>query len=211
MIARRLAVVLCALACRALPLARHEWGQAMLADLDHVDDDHEALSFAGGCLFAAGIERYRDFDTRFATGLWAVALATGLCAIIHLVCAARGVAVLLGAPDGMLAVLRQSQGADAELVARYQAARPVVVGCFFLLGLVQAAAGFLLVQADFRRFVPVWYAGLGVAVAAVTIQLGIIWTLDGIPSEFYATLVQAAAIPALLAWSNGRHHRLETP
>ncbi len=209
MTSQQLALALCHLASRTLPLARRQWGDAMIADLAAADEDQQALAYAGGCLRAAIAERCRDFDTRFAAALWSVALVTGLFAMIHLVCAAHGVAVLLGAPDGMLTSLRQSDGMSAATIARYEAARPFVIGCFFTLGFVQAAAGWFLVRADFKRFLWAWCAAAIVAAVAVTIQLSVIWTADGVPSEFYALLVQAAAIPALLLWSNGRHKGVE--
>lgn len=200
---RRVAFALCDLANRMLPVPRRHWGRAMIADLDHVEDDREALAYAAGCLHAAVVERCRDFDTRFAAGLWSVALVTGLFAMIHVVCAAHGVNVLLGAHDGMLDALRRRGGADRFVIARY------VIGCFFMLGMVHAAANWLLVRSQFGLFLAAWCAALVVAGLAVAIQLSVIWTADGVPSEFYALIVQAAVIPALLIWSKGRHHHRE--
>ena len=209
MMRRRFASIICEAASRVLPSSRRQWGDAMIADLGYVDDDDEALTYATGCLLAAFVERFRDFDTRFAAGLWSVAVVTGLFAMIHVVCAAHGVRVLLGAPDAMLDALRQSGGMNDVVVARFESARPVVIGCFFILGFMHAAAGWFLIRAEFKRFLFAWCAALLVAVVAVAIQLSVIWTADGVPSEFYALLVQGAAIPSLLIWSNGRHRRLE--
>lgn len=210
MIRRRLARALCDIANRTLPYARRQWGQAMIADLASVDDDREACVFAVGCVIAAVKERFCDFDTRFAAGLWTVALVTGLFAMIHVVCAAHGVRVLLGAPDAMLESIRHSSGESGSVIARYESARPVVIGCFFVLGFLHAASGWFLARAEFGRFVLTWCGALMVAATAVAIQLSVIDTADGVPSEFYALLVQGTAIPALLIWSNGRHRRLET-
>ncbi len=181
----------------------------MLADLECVGDD-DAFAFAGGCLIAAVKERFCDFDTRFAAGLWAVAVVSGLFGVIHLLCAAHGVRVLLGAPDGMLESLRQSGNLSRSVVSRFESARPFVIACFVALGLLQVIAGWFLVRVRFWEFLFAWCVAVIIAVAAVAVQLSVIWTGDGVPSEFYAILVQAAAIPALLLWSDGRHRRLET-
>jgi hypothetical protein len=204
----RLAFALCALAATILPARRRMWGEAMRAELWHIADPRSALSHAAGCLAAAARERARDFDTRFAAGLWSVALVSGAFAIFHISCAARGVDVLLGRPDGFLDALIRSGRADAGLVAAYRAARPVVIACLFALGFAQLAAAWLLFHRQLRRFVITWCAALASAIAAVAIQLSVVWTLDGVPAEFVALLFQAAALPMLLLWSNGRHRRL---
>jgi len=205
---RRLALLLCNAANRLLPPRRKPWGAAMTAELVHAADDRSALAFAGGCLLAAACERARDFDTRFTAGLWSVALATIVLAAIITACAARGVGVLLGAPDGMYAALVRG-GADPLLIATYERARPIVVACFLALGLAQFATAWFLVRADLRHFWRAWWVALIITIAVVAIQLAVIWSINGLPTEFHALLLQAAALPALLAWSNGGHHHQE--
>lgn len=200
----RLPVALCDLAARLLPARRRLWGDAMRAELAHIDDRRSAFAHAGGCLVAAVRERARDFDTRFTAGLWAVALASTAFALIHLACAARGMNVLLGGHDGFREALIRG-GADAQLLASYESARPVVVACIAGLGLAHLAAAFLLFRTEVGRFLVAWSVALLIATIAVVIQLSVIWSLDGLPSEYFALLIQAVAVPLLLFWSNGRH------
>lgn len=203
---RRFALVLCDFATGVLPAARKRWGKAMAAELQYVDDS-AALAYACGCAVTAIRERTRDFDTRFITGLWLIAIVTGLLAITQIACAVRGVEVLFGAPDGMYDSLVRKYGAKSILITNYVSARPVVIGSFFFLGSAHLAAAFFLIRAQFHLFLIAWCAALLIAIVAVAAQLSIIWNLDGVPLEFQALLVQALALPALLAWSNGRHVR----
>lgn len=200
----RLAFTLCRAAGHMLPAARKPWADAMTAELVHAEDDRAALAYAGGCLLAALRERLRDFDTRFAAGLWSIAVITGLFAVFQFACAAHGIRALLGARDGMREALLH-QGASPALMASYEAARPIVIGCFIILGCTHLAAAWFLSRTQLHRFLITWSAALLVAGVAVTIQLSIVWSLDGMPSEFHALLMQAVALPALLAWSHGRH------
>ena len=200
----RLAAALCELAVRILPGRRRDWGEAMKAELAHVDAGGPALAHGGGCLVAAAKARAQDFDTRFAAGLWSVALVTAGFAAFHLQCAARGIAALNGGRDGFLEALLRG-GADADLVASYRSAMPAVIACFIALGLVHAVAAVLLARRRLDLFPVAWTAALAIAAAAVAIQLSVVWTPVGLPTEFQALLVQAAALPPLLLWSRGRH------
>lgn len=201
----RLPLALCALARLVLPARRKLWGDAMRVELAHIDDPRSAMRHAGGCVVAAVRERAHDFDSRFAAGLWVVALASAAFALFHLACAARGVRVLLGGHDGFLEALIRS-GADGQILASYTGARPLVIACFAGLGLAHLAAAFLLFRMELRRFLFAWSAALLIATVAVAVQLSIVWSADGLPSEYFALLVQATAVPLLLFWSNGRHH-----
>lgn len=205
---RHLAVALCEAAGRLLPATRKRWADAMIVELSHADDDRDALAFGAGCLHAALRERARDLDTRFAAGLWSIAVFTALFAVLRLECAARGIAVLLGARDGMRDLLAV-QGASLALLARYDFARPAVTGCFVILGCAHLAGGWFLGQGQVRRFMAAWCVALVVAAFAVAVQLSVFWQLDGVPSEFHALLVQAIAVPALLAWFHRRQSQLE--
>ncbi len=203
---RRLAVALCGAASRVLPASRRRWADAMVVELAHTDGDRAALGFAGGCLLAALHERVRDLDTRFAAGLWSIAVITALFAVLRISCAARGLAAIFGARDGMHEALA-GQGASLALMTRYDAARPVVVGCFVVLGCAQLAGAWFLSRGQLQRSLVAWCVALIVATITVGIQLSIVWNLDGVPSEFHALLVQAA-VPALLIWFRRRQDRL---
>ncbi|QNQ08052.1 hypothetical protein [Sphingomonas alpina] len=200
----RLAFTLCRVAGHMLPAARKPWADAMTAELAHAEDDRAALAYAGGCLLAALHERMCDFDTRFTAGLWSIAIVTSLFAVVQFACAAHGIRALLGARDGMSEALLH-HGASPALMASYEAARPIVIGCFIILGCTHLAAAWFLSRTQFHRFLIAWCAALLVASVAVAIQLSIVWSIDGVPSEFHALILQAVVLPALLAWSQSRH------
>lgn len=199
----RLPLILCNVATYLLPASRRSWSDGMIAELSHADDDRAALAFASGCLVAAMRERARDADTHIMAALWTIAVATAFYAVIRLVCAAQGVAVLLGAHDGMRDALLK-YGASSSVMASYETARPFVVGCFLALGTVQLATAWFLSRGQIRPFAAAWCLALLIAGIAVAIQLSIIPNAAGVPSEFHALLMQAVAVPALLVWL---HHR----
>lgn len=200
-----LPLAICELAIRILPESRKSWGQAMEAELSYIHDDREGLGHAFGCLAAAARERACNFETRFAAGLWAIALVSVAFAVLHLYCASRGIQVLLGSPDGFLDGLRRTGSVDAELVANYHRAMPLVIACFAGLGLAHIATAYFLVCGELRLAFTAWCAALSAAALAVAIQLSVIWNADGLPSEFWALLFQALSISMLKLWSNGRH------
>jgi hypothetical protein len=202
---RRLTALLNAATLRVLPSSRREWGEAMSAELAYIDD-RAALVHAGNCVLAAVGERVRDFETRFSAAVGLVAMATVVFALDQLGCAMRGVQVLLGRSDGMLALL-VSRGAGPELVARYQTTRPLVVTCLVALGAIHLLGAWLLLRRRWRPFLAVWSAALAVAVCAVWLQLRVVWSLDGVPSEVNGVLVQAVSLSLILAWVDGRRPR----
>lgn len=199
----RLPLILCNVATYLLPANRRSWADGMIAELSHVDNDRAALNFAGGCLLAAMRERARDADTHILAALWTIAIATAFYAVVRLVCAAQGVAVLFGAHDGMRGALLR-HGASSSVMASYEAARPIVIGCFLALGTVQLATAWFLSRGQIRPFATAWCIAVLIAGTAVVIQLSIIPNGAGVPSEFHALLMQAVAVPALLVWL---HHR----
>lgn len=54
---RRFASALMAHAADILPPARSPWADAMRHELDHIDSDREALTWAAGCVLASYVER----------------------------------------------------------------------------------------------------------------------------------------------------------
>jgi len=199
----RLPLILCNVAARLLPASRRSWADGMIAELSHADDARAALNFASGCLVAALRERARDADTHIMAMLWTIAMVTALYAVVQLVCAVRGVAVLFGARDGMMDALVRN-GASPTIIASYETARPMVVGCFLALGTVQIATAWFLSRGQIRPFAIAWCIALLIASIAVAIQLSIIRNGAGVPSEFHALFMQAVAVPALLVWLRRR-------
>ena len=202
---RRLSAMLCQVAIRVLPIRRRAWGEAMKAELSYVPAGRSALAYAVGCLMAAARARMSDFEAQFATGLGSLALVSAAFGAFHIACASRGVEVMLGRPDGFLAALERSGRASPDLIASYQAAMPFVILCLFALGFAHLAGSYFLLRREWRRFLLAWCGALLAAIAAVIVQLSVVWSGGGLPSEFFALLVQAIALPMLLLWSNGRH------
>lgn len=60
---RRLALVLMRRVSQVLPTSRLEWAKAMRAELDHLQDDRDALAWAMGCLVAGSKERINTMLT----------------------------------------------------------------------------------------------------------------------------------------------------
>ena len=203
----RLAPLLCKLAVRVLSAPRKSWGTAMEAELHYIGPERPAIAYAAGCLVAAIQERASDFETRLSAGLCSIAVVSAAFGLFHIQCGARGVQVLLGRPDGFLDSLVRSGRADAGLIASYQSAMPIVIACLFALGAAHLAAAYFLVRRHLRGFVAAWCSALGSAAVAVTVQLSVVWTGDGLPSEFFALLIQATALSLLVIWSNGQHGR----
>jgi hypothetical protein len=56
---RRIATALMKHAIRVLPSARSEWAEAMQHEIHHIENDREALTWAGGCVLASYAERSR--------------------------------------------------------------------------------------------------------------------------------------------------------
>jgi hypothetical protein len=54
---RKIARRLTSYAAHVLPHQRADWAKAMASELDHIRDDHSALRWAVGCLFASFIAR----------------------------------------------------------------------------------------------------------------------------------------------------------
>lgn len=185
-----------------LPASRREWGEAMSAERAYVDE-RDALAQAIGSLIAALKERVRDFDSRFSLAVGLIALVTAVCAFDRMVCAIRGAQILMGRPDGMLALLRKG-AMNPELVARYEMLRPFVVACFFGLGVAYMLGAWLLLRKKWAAFSTVSAMTLAIAVCAIWLQLLVVGGLDGVPSEVDGLVVQAIFIPLILAWSNGR-------
>lgn len=59
-IARRIAFVLMRHVFRVLPPARSEWGEAMRRELDHIENDWEALRWSAGCVVVSYVQRANE-------------------------------------------------------------------------------------------------------------------------------------------------------
>ncbi len=77
---RRLALGLVRLAVRLLPPGRGDWADAMIAELQYVDDDRSALAWAGGCVIAVIRQRMRVMTTgNWKISRWIIAPEMLLC------------------------------------------------------------------------------------------------------------------------------------
>ncbi len=79
---RRLAIALVAHAARILPASRSPWADAMRHEIEHIEHDTEALTWAAGCAVASYVERSRAMDLIHAPGVrWLLAVVVGLQAV----------------------------------------------------------------------------------------------------------------------------------
>jgi hypothetical protein len=79
-ITRQVAAMLVERAARWLPARRSEWGDAMRAELHHVQSDRHALEWAVGCVFASFIERVRAMNSsRLGVSRWVAVLEWLVC------------------------------------------------------------------------------------------------------------------------------------
>lgn len=206
---RRLATFTCEIASHILPPSRAPWRPAMMAEVASIDDDRDAARFAVGCLVAGVRVRLADADTRFTLGLRSLALVSALAAVAHIGLGWRGAQLLATGPDDFFTVLQAANPGHPISRAAFDAAMPVVATCFVLLGIAHACGGWLLLRGQLGRFAIAWSAGLLFAATAVAVQLSVVWSLDGLPSEFAALLVQMLGLPALLLWSQARRNDIE--
>jgi hypothetical protein len=66
---RRMAIALMEHAAWVIPSARGSWAEAMQHELPHIENDLEALAWAGGCLIASYVERGRAIRLVFTEAL----------------------------------------------------------------------------------------------------------------------------------------------
>jgi hypothetical protein len=77
---RRVAMVLLQAAARILPPTRSEWARDMRAELDHVESDGAALSWAIGCVWASLWERANAMlNSNGQISKWVLALEWLVC------------------------------------------------------------------------------------------------------------------------------------
>lgn len=82
---RRFAQVLAAHAAGVLPPERRAWADAMRHELDHIDGDLDAVTWAAGCVLASYVERSGIADllhTWTARGLLALLMATQVLSML---------------------------------------------------------------------------------------------------------------------------------
>ncbi len=205
---RRIAIAACDVAGLALPPGRARWHAAMLAEVSCIGDDRDAMRFAAGCLVAGLRERIADADSRFTAGLVSLAVVSLVAAFAHIGLAWRGAELLVAGPDRFFALLQAANPDQPMSRAAFDAAMPVLASCFLGLGIAHLCGAWLLLRRRLRDFAWAWGGGLLFASVAVAVQLSVVWSLDGLPSEFAALLVQMLGLPALLLWSEAR--RTET-
>lgn len=82
---RRIALALVAHAAAILPPSRAAWAEAMRHELDHIDSDRDALTWAAGCVLASYVERSQVthiVQTRPARALLALLIATQVLSML---------------------------------------------------------------------------------------------------------------------------------
>ena len=181
---RDLARRLLALAVTAMPRSRRDWGQAMLAELDHIRDPAERARFA------LGATRVALFPPRAAPAWWAVPLSLAVRAVvagaaIHALAPAAGPipAALMALPAagawGMVTVPALAGRAGGTVPAAQAAVVAGVVGCL------------ALALATVQRFPQVMSTGgprsWGIAVVFDVVSAGYLWAAWLLSRRFPAT------------------------
>jgi hypothetical protein len=161
----------------------------MFAELDHVEDDGEALRFAGGCLAASLWASFAAAPWGIRVGRSAVALVTIAYAIFHLQAALRGIDVLAGAPDPHYARMERR---SIEAAEAYQALRPFTVLLMAGTGIAHLVAAVFLVA-----WRPRFFAGAlvlaGIPVASFRLASGVITGSPAWPIQLLPILILGAA------------------
>lgn len=95
---RELAKTLMGAVARIMPRDRRAWAKAMARELDEIENDGEALSWAAGALWSASLER--GLPVVVVGGRVTVAVLTVVYALAHLAAAWWGLGIMLfGQPD----------------------------------------------------------------------------------------------------------------
>ena len=76
---RRIALALMGYAARVCPSTRGSWAKAMQSELPQIENDREALVWAGGCLFAAVTMRIQRWKKIGLAGLLVLAVLIPAC------------------------------------------------------------------------------------------------------------------------------------
>lgn len=201
---RRIAVMAGDLAGHVLPSSRSHWHAAMIAEVASIEDDRDAAGFAFGCLVAGLRERLADIDTRFSAGIGVLALVGMTAAAVHFTLGWRGASMSATGRAHFFKLLQAADPGQPISRAAFDTAMPIIAGCFLMLALAHLCGAWLLLRGRLREFACAWAVGLFFAVIAVAVQLAVVWSLDGLPSEFIASLVQIIGLPALLHLSRAR-------
>lgn len=140
---RRLAVILARHGAAILPEARADWGRAMVSELDHIDSDFDALSWALGCVWTGYRERSKAMSGPVIV-VMRVMLAgvIGLYALAEFSVAMMAVNVKLGNYGAAAALDGAIAGDDyAQVVAPLEHVSPFLLAAWIALcALLFAAA-----------------------------------------------------------------------
>jgi hypothetical protein len=114
-------------AARSMGAHRRSWSDAMLAEYDVAAADGRALSFAAGCLVAAGRELLTSARGRYVLTTYAVALGVMMpMAALQLACVVFGLSYLYPGHHGLAGALFDGMASPWMLRGFYQAAGPVL-------------------------------------------------------------------------------------
>lgn len=141
-----------ALAVCCLSESRREWSLAMQIEFETVVVEGKPLSFAIGCLAAAGREMLTREEGRFVLTSYALALCLMIpMAALQIGCAVLGLPYLYAGQGGLRGALLEGGSQEALLRGVYQAAVPSLSLLLLLLGLGHLRIAWAMLERDWSR------------------------------------------------------------
>ncbi|KQM57231.1 MULTISPECIES: hypothetical protein [unclassified Sphingomonas] len=127
---------------------RRDWAAAMTAEFDAAADDGRAMSFAAGCLLAAGRELLVSAHGRFLMTSYAVALGIMLpVAALQIACAVFGLTYLYPGHHGLSGALIEGMS-TVWMRGFYQSAGPMLALLQLAIGIAHLRGAWLLLERD---------------------------------------------------------------
>ncbi len=152
-----------ALAIACIGEDRREWAAAMTAEHEIAASDGQGLSFAAGCLFAAGRALVASAHGRFLLTSYAVALGVMLpVAALQIACAVFGLSYLYPGHHGLSGALIEGMS-TVWMRGFYQSAGPVLALLQLAIGIAHLKLAWGLLERD-------WAAAIRWAVRTLAIS-----------------------------------------
>ena len=158
---RRIAMALMAHATSTLPPARSVWAEAMSRELDHIANDVEAVTWAGGCVVASYVERSHVLGHRQEI-LMDASLLKRPSALMPVAMSVAALATVIGYAAMFGTARQEDEGTAAHVWQLLMAGQVPVVALFAIKWLPTAPRQALIVMAlqvsaALVAMFPVWW------------------------------------------------------
>ncbi|MBN2972525.1 hypothetical protein JW805_10895 [Roseomonas aeriglobus] len=184
----RLSRGLLRLATTSLRERRGAWADAMEAEADAAKDDGRLLSFAAGCLVAAGREAIECAQGRFILTNYLLVLVLLLpMATVQIGCALFGLPYLYPGDGGLAGAVTEGSAHEPLLRSLYQAAVPSLALAQLVTGVGHVRLAWALLERDWAAAIR-W--GLRTLAAATTLIVFLfVLFLDGRQAVLQAAIL----------------------